>query len=115
MLEGIIGNPVAYLFLSLLGLLGVYHFGKKLRGIRAAERIVACQFEPISKKVIDEGFDFFEGEQLNRYAVIVRRIREQYGHDGFKVGHMAWILQLLDDSNIDVNSIDIPDFEANRQ
>ena len=46
---------------------------------------------------------------------IVRRIREQYGHDGFKVGHMAWLLPLLDDRKIDVKSIDIPAFEAKTQ
>lgn len=80
------------------------------RSLRAAETIVKTQFQPCDPKVIEQGFDFFKGEELRRYTVIVRRIRQEYGHQGFKVGHMAWLMGLLEKKDLDANTIKIPSF-----
>lgn len=97
---------ISVVFLGLM-----YHAHRKFLAIKSAEMIVKRQYEPLEKYVIDDGFSFYEGDELKRYTTIVRRIRQQYGHDGFKVGHMAWLLDLMDKPQIDVNSVDIPAFE----
>lgn len=97
---------ISVVFLGLM-----HHAHQKFLAIKSAEMIVKRQYEPLDKNVIEDGFSFYEGEELKRYTTIVRRIRQQYGHDGFKVGHMSWLIELMEDPQIDVHSVDIPSFE----
>lgn len=88
----------------------MYFAHLRLGAVKEAELIVQRQFEPIDKNVVEDGFSFYDGEALERYKTIVRRIRQQYGHDGFKVGHMAWLIHVMDNPQIDVHSVEIPAF-----
>lgn len=97
-------------FFFCIGAVMVYLARLRLRAVKAAEVIVQRQFEPIDQSVVDDGFSFYDGDALQRYTTIVRRIRQQYGHEGFKVGHMSWLIHVMENPQIDVHSVEIPSF-----
>lgn len=83
---------------------------RKHSALKAAEMIVKHQSRPIDVSVIDEGFAFYKGDELKRYTTLVRRVRQQFGHEGFCVGHMAWVVKIMDRPDIDENTVTIPKF-----
>lgn len=108
--QAINDNPLYLILWLAVFIAPMIYLRRRLGGLHAAEIIIKEQFNPIPKTVIEQGFNEFKGEELKRYKALVLRIRSQHGHDGFKVGHMAWILQILDDKSIDVETVDIPSF-----
>jgi hypothetical protein len=78
--------------------------------LKHAEDIVKRQFEAADPKIIEAGFKFYSGKQLERYTTLLIRMRRQYGHDGLKVGHQALLIAVVSDKNQDVNTVVIPSF-----
>jgi hypothetical protein len=108
-----INNNLSLLLMIALIFLGISFFVlRKIEALKSAQYIIENQFKLIDKGVIEEGFNFFQGYQLTRYKTLIIRIRTQHGHNGFKVGHMAWLMQIMDDESIDVSSVKIPTFEG---
>jgi hypothetical protein len=105
-------HPYVLMVIAMICLGISFVFLRKVKGLKSAQFIIENQFKPIDKGVIEEGFRFFQGDELTRYKTLIVRIRTLYGHEGVKVGHMAWIMQIMNDESIDVHSIEIPTFKG---
>lgn len=99
--------PVGLLLATamLLWAIGIY------RSATLAERIVKKQYEPASKKLVDGVIDYGCRIGKEEKAVkIVTKVRTKLGHNNVKIGHIAWMLKILEGEVIfDENQI--PTFE----
>jgi hypothetical protein len=110
MLE-LLNTPLIYIGLIFLCIAGSVYFFRKVNNIKNAKYIVNNQSDRVSPYVLDQGFEEFKGAELERYKKLVMRVRSQCGHNNVKVGHVAWILHVMDDESVDVLIVDIPSFD----
>ncbi|MEH6454867.1 MAG: hypothetical protein V7749_00965 [Cocleimonas sp.] len=96
------------LSIALLFLAAKFYF--KAMGSKHAKEIIKRQFEPADQKVIEAGFKFYSGKKRERYIRLLTRMRQQYGHDGLKIGHQAMLIAVVSDSKQDVDTVQIPPF-----
>lgn len=103
-------NPFFIFILLVVCIVGMYLCRQRYLEMKFAEYVVKNQTRKISKDILDEGYNQFKGEELHRYKSLLIRIRATCGHDNIKVGHFAWMMNILDDNSIDVETIEIPLF-----
>lgn len=84
---------------------------RKVAGMRAAKYIAENQFDPVDPSVIEQGFQYYDGDNLNRYTILIRRLRTKLGHNGITIGHLAWVAHAISNSTIDPESEVLPDFK----
>ncbi len=89
-----------------LALKSYYHY----RGLKHAEFVIQFQFDKANPDLIKQGFSYFKGDQLERYKVVVDRVYEAVGSDGLLVGHIQWIMQVVEDDKVDIHNVKIPSF-----
>ena len=69
-----VGGCVFVIYLCLaICIAPMFYLKHKLGGLKSAKVIIKEQFNPIPKKVIEQGFTEFKGEDLNRYKALVLR------------------------------------------
>lgn len=106
-------NPFIWLVITIICFLGCYFCFRKHSALKAAERIVRTQTQPAHKKVIDELVDEAEKHGKKGYMLnVLRRIREEHGQNGVKVGHIIWILHLVETGYPDINDMKVPSFRS---
>jgi hypothetical protein len=103
-------NPLALLIMLFISIVGILYFRNKIKCMKAAVQIVKTQHELAPKHILEQGYEEFTGDILERYKAIVIRIRAQYGHENVKVGHVAWLIQAIHDPSIDISTVNIPSF-----
>lgn len=94
-------------------LFSLYYYCKFRQSMSAAETIIATQTEPADNEVINE---LIEQEKHNGNAQYVLKvltsIRRLYGHQGVKVGHVVFILKLIEKGCPDIEDNEIPSFST---
>jgi hypothetical protein len=104
--------PLVVIIISFSTLALAVRFFLKAMHLKHALEIVERQYEPADKNIIEAGFKYYSGKQLERYTILLTRMRQQYGHDGLKVGHQALLIAVVSDSKQDVNTVKIPSFKG---
>lgn len=82
----------------------------RYKGLKHAEFVVQHQFDKANPELIKQGFAYFKGDQLERYKVVVDRVNEAVGSDGLLVGHVQWIMFVVEDEKVDIQNVKIPSF-----
>lgn len=87
------------------------HLKSKLDGFKFAQWLVdRGQFELAPKEHVEGAIDM--AEQLGKKDLAIRTfaaIRQKYGHSGLRVGHVMWVVMLV---NGDIKpTLEIPSFE----
>ncbi|KJG37797.1 hypothetical protein UA32_12670 [Photobacterium angustum] len=95
---------------SILCLLyALYHYYQYRRGIAAAKIIIETQHNPAEDSVIDALIQQEKRNGNEQYVFkLLTVIKRQYGV--VKVGHIMFIVQLLDKGCPDIDDADIPPF-----
>ncbi len=109
-------NPFVWLVITIICFFGCYFYFRQYSALKTAGRIVRTQTQPAHKKVIDELIDEAEKNGKKEYMLnVLRRIREEHGHKGVKVGHIIWLLHLVETGYPDITDMKIPSFRAEEQ
>lgn len=111
-----VNNPFAWLVISIICFMGCYYCFRRFTGISTARRIVRTQTNPAPQNVLDELVEEAKASGNEKYLLdTLRTIREKFGHDGVKVGHIMWILHLIETGYPDIGDMEIPSFNAEEQ
>ncbi|ELP5729287.1 hypothetical protein QTV44_002553 [Vibrio vulnificus] len=109
----LVNNPLLWMAIVIVCLGGAVFFHKQYAGMVAAEEIVRTQFNPADPNVLDELVEQAKVRGNEKYVLnVLQTIRQQYGRDGVKVGHIMWILHLVETGYPDINDMEIPSFDA---
>ncbi len=91
-----------------------FMLNKSRRGIKAAEFIVESQYQPLPQYLLDEAV--VEADRAGTKAKLLKilaLVRQRYGHEGVKIGHLVWAWQCIEE-NMELESLDIPSFQGPR-
>ncbi|WP_299006953.1 hypothetical protein [uncultured Shewanella sp.] len=110
LLNDLIKEPHWLISTIVLILIGLYFIAKQLKSMKHAEHIVKRgQFEPLRQDVLNEAInDAQEKGNKDQFLQLLTQIRQTYGHDGVKLGHLYWIWRMIEEDEL--NPKHIPDF-----
>lgn len=111
LLNELIKEPHWSIVIITLILMGLFFITKQLKAIRHAEYVVKRgQFEPLRKDLLNEAInDAKKQGNQDQFLQLLTQVKQTYGHDGVKSGHLYWIWQMIDEGVL--NPEHIPDFK----
>lgn len=113
MLNDLMNNPLVWVSIVIVSFCGAIYFYRQYVGMVAAVKIVRTQFNPADTKVLDELVEEAKVDGNDIYVLgVLRTIRQKYGQDGVRVGHIMWILHLTELGCPDIATMEIPSFES---
>lgn len=81
---------------SVFIIFGLTRYFSNQREIKAANQIMRMQYDKASQQNVEDLLNQFKGSQeKERIIREVRYVRTQLGHEGLKIGHLAWIVKKI--------------------
>lgn len=95
--EWLVEHPVVWFVITTVLLIGMYWAYAQLRGLRAAEQLIATQCDQATQQDISDFYDHAKdlGQEKQFLSELVK-IRSAYGHNAVKIGHLIFVMQKLE-------------------
>lgn len=106
-------NPGINFLLMVLAFIGVFICWRRLRGLVAAKRLVATQYNTVTPEQAEKFVDSILDEEYKKKVIReLGRVRQKFGHGGLKVGHLFWVTKKIEDNLPD--DAEIPAFVSDK-
>jgi len=106
-------NPLWATLFIILPAIGVLYSVKTFRSFKMARWIVVTgQYQPLTDAHLEYAInDAQQKGKENQFLNLLRIIRQQYGHNGVKIGHLYWIWHQLESEVPVIDETSVPSFD----